>query len=229
MTTTMTMQEVLAAFSDYDNRVTGYGAKALDSTVAYFSETIWPAVDALLESDEEWNKVKPSVLNDRGRKAAKAAKLEWTMTEEKLADALRVRRLHTVERLAIFSGWAARESMRKESKRTVKVDLSTYRRWLGEVDRKERDDNGDLTKKGKDAAATRKSNAAALATAVIASDTDFAKDIKGAPSERLATVRRYITNLKVLEIQLVEEVGEKESARIATVITNARKAAAGIA
>jgi hypothetical protein len=222
----MDIAAIVAAFSDYDSRVVRIGVVALESTVEYYEDNLWPALDALRQDDDK-DVVKVSVLNDRAKGLARKAKIRWDMTEEKLADVVRVRANHTAGRLATYEAWATTESTRKGAKRTAAITMPNYAKFLREIAKGDRDEDGNLTKQGKDAAAKRESEAAALATAVIPmSGVDWDRDMASmTPAMRLETFLTWQANIAVKVAELKAELGDDATAVVAKVSEAKRKAA----
>lgn len=231
----MDIAHIVAAFSDYDGRVIRIGVTALESTVEHYEDNLWPAVDALLVDDEKWTAVKVDTLNDRAKRHVAAARkagadIVWTMTTEKLADVLRVRANHTAARLATYEAYAVTESTRKGAKRTAAVTMTNYASFLREIVKGDRDEDGALTKQGKDAAAKREREQKAMATATVdMGGVDWDRDLAALTDEqKLETFLRWETNLKVRIAELKESVGSDKAGKVAAKVTDARKQAAGI-
>jgi hypothetical protein len=214
--------------------VIGIGVKALESTVEHYEDNLWPAIDSLLVDDESWSAVKVDTLNDRAKRhcatARKAgADIQWSMSTEKLGDVLRVRANHTAGRLATYEAYAVTESTRKGAKRTAAVTMTNYASFLRDIVKGDRDEDGNLTKQGKDAAREREARALKLATAEIPmGDVDWLRDVKGTPADKLTTLLKLRHNLDREIAWLTEELGDEAKAA-KSAASKALKAAAGIA
>ena len=238
----MTIAQIVAAFSDYDSRIVRIGVHALEQTVAHYEDNLWPAIDALCEDGEEWDSkdVTVKVLHDRAVKAVKAARkagadIEWSMSAEKLGDVLRVRKLHTAGRLAVFEGFAVRESTRKASRnvkaatRTYATTMSSYAGFLREIGNGYRDEDGELTSDGIAAAKTAADKAEKLAKATFTLDgVDWDRDTATMSAEqKLATFLRWEQNLKVRIAELKAELGD-DASKVTSAFSDAKKKAAGL-
>jgi hypothetical protein len=224
----MDIAAIVAAFSDYDSRVVRIGVVALESTVEYYEDNLWPALDALRQDDDK-DVVKVSVLNDRAKGLARKAKVTWNMTEEKLADVVKVRANHTAGRLATYEAWATTESTRKGAKRTKAITMANYAAFLREIAKGDRDEDGNLTKQGKDAAAKREADKLALDNAVLPmTGVDWDRDMASmSDAMKLETFLIWQANIAVRIAELKGDLGDDATA-IVSKVTEARRKAAGL-
>jgi len=229
--TGMSIAEVVAAFSDYDSKLARIGVVALESTIAHYEDALWPGIDSLCDKVDEWKTVKPAVLNDRAKRQCAAARkagadIKWTLSDEKLADVLKVRERHTDVRLAMYEGHAVRES--SKSKRSAAVTMANYASFLGEIARKDRDEDGELTAQGRKRAAERKAATAAKAAATVPmGDVDWMRDIKGTDAEKLTTLLNLRHNLN-REIAALEATLGDDAKSAKSAASKALKKAAGL-
>jgi hypothetical protein len=225
--TTLDIAGIIAAFSDYDSRVIGAGITALETTLEYYEESLWPALDALRLSDDGDKAVKAEVLVDRAKGLARKAKIKWTLSPEKVAAVLSVRALHTEGRLATYSAVAANES--SKAKRTESITMANYASFLRQIDKGHRNEDGAITTAGKQAKSEADARKAKLDAAVIdLGDLDVMRDVKGSDEDKLATLLSIQINLTVEIARLKAELGDKVVATVNKRVGDKRKAAAGI-
>lgn len=226
-TTGMDIAGIIAAFSDYDSRVVGAGITALESTIEYYQDDLWPALDALRKDDDGDKAVKAEVLVDRAKTLARKAKVKWTLSPEKVASVLSVRALHSDGRLAVYSAVAASDSAK--AKRTESITMSNYASFLRAIDKGYRTEDGAITTAGRDAAKATADRKDKLSAAVIdLGDLDVMRDVKGSDEDKLATLLSIQINLAVEIARLKAELGDKAVKAVNKRVGDKRKAAANI-